>query len=96
MKPKREFQFRLKPFQFSIAWLLCETALIAVACAGLNLSISGGHTPNEQIFGFNLFLIGSCGAIGGLFRHVLIGMGVGLVLSIIFTVAITNSGAFAA
>lgn len=83
--------------QYSLAWFFGEIALVAVACVGLRTIIfPGGHTPNEEIVSCYLFLIGGCGAIGGLFKRVVVGLGAGVIIAIVFNIMLVQGGAFAA
>lgn len=59
-----------RPTQFSLAWLLTETAFIAIAFAGLRIIISSGRmTSIDQGMASLVCFIASCGAMGGLFKR---------------------------
>ena len=67
-----------RPTQFSLSWLLTETAFIAIACAGLRLVIASDIIDAlNQGMGFMMFFVAGFGAIGGLFQKSATGIAVG-------------------
>ena len=70
-----------QPFQFTRAWLIAQTAFVAVGCAGARLVITpGGPSALQHGMGCLIFLIGSLGAIGGLYKRSLAGFSVGALI----------------
>ena len=70
--------------QFSLAYLLAEIALIAIALAAGRVAMSSHATWMEvQAVSFCIFLIAGCGALGGLCLR----MAVGLIAGGVFAVA---------
>jgi hypothetical protein len=67
-----------RPTQLSLAWLLTETAFIAIALAGLRIIVSSGRiTSIDQGMTSLVCFVASCGAIGGLFKRSAIGFALG-------------------
>ena len=70
--------------QFSLAYLLAEVALIAVAMAAGRMALSASAIWMEAQAGlYCISLVATCGALGGLFLR----MAVGLIAGGIFAVA---------
>jgi hypothetical protein len=66
------------PVQFSLAWLLTETAFFAIACAGLKLAFFSGRIAiGNYAAGLMLVWIAGCGAIGGVWRSDALGFAYG-------------------